>query len=106
MSGGGGGGSTPKLLDDNLKSKQYLKVLDLLCEGPIAGPVDQQHLSSFMLNKTPVTDSSGNATINGVSVAWRPGRRRKRQSMASIRSKQRPWLTLTLPGHAAGPHCN
>lgn len=73
MSGGGGGGSTPKLIDDNLKSKQYLKVLDLLCEGPIAGPVDQQHLSSFMLNKTPVTDSSGNATINGVSVAWRPG---------------------------------
>ncbi len=73
MSGGGGGGSTPKLIDDNLKSKQYLKVLDLLCEGPIAGPVDQQHLSSFMLNKTPVTDSAGNTTINGVSVAWRPG---------------------------------
>jgi predicted phage tail protein len=26
-----------------------------------------------MLNKTPVTDSSGSAIINGVSVAWRPG---------------------------------
>lgn len=73
MSSGGGGGSTPKLLDDNLKSKQYLRVLDLLCEGPIYGPVDQTHLSSFLLNKTPVTDSSGNASINGVSVAWRPG---------------------------------
>lgn len=73
MSGGGGGGSTPKLVDDNLKSKQYLKVLDLLCEGPIAGPVDQEHLSSFMLNDTPVTDSAGGITINGVSVAWRPG---------------------------------
>ncbi len=73
MSGGGGGGSTPKLVDDNLRSKQYLKVLDLLCEGPIAGPVDQNHLSSFMLNKTPVTDAAGNVTINGVSVAWRPG---------------------------------
>lgn len=73
MGSGGGGGSTPKLLDDNLKSKQFLRVLDLISEGPIYGPVDQNHLSSFMLNKTPVTDSSGNATINGVSVAWRPG---------------------------------
>ncbi|NIF03308.1 host specificity protein J [Pantoea sp. Acro-805] len=73
MGSGGGGGSTPKLLDDNLKSKQFLRVLDLISEGPIYGPVDQNHLSSFMLNKTPVTDSSGNSTINGVSVAWRPG---------------------------------
>lgn len=73
MSSGGGGGSTPKLIDDNLKSKQYLKVLDLISEGPIYGPVDQNHLSSFMLNKTPVTDAGGNITINGVSVAWRPG---------------------------------
>jgi predicted phage tail protein len=73
MGSGGGGGSTPKLIDDNLKSKQFLRVLDLISEGPIYGPVDQSHLSSFLLNKTPVTDSSGNATINGVSVAWRPG---------------------------------
>lgn len=73
MSSGGGGGSTPKLIDDNLRSKQFLRVLDLISEGPIAGPVDQQHLSSFLLNKTPVTDASGNVTINGVSVAWRPG---------------------------------
>jgi len=73
MSSGGGGGSTPKLIDDNLKSKQFLKVLDLISEGPIYGPVDQSHLSSFMLNKTPVTDAAGNVTINGVSVAWRPG---------------------------------
>lgn len=73
MSSGGGGGSTPKLIDDNLKSKQFLKVLDLISEGPIYGPVDQSHLSSFKLNKTPVTDAAGNVTINGVSVAWRPG---------------------------------
>lgn len=73
MSSGGGGGSTPKLIDDNLKSKQFLRVLDLISEGPIYGPVDQSHLSSFMLNDTPVTDSAGGVTINGVSVAWRPG---------------------------------
>ena len=73
MSSGGGKSSTPKLLDDNLKSKQFYRVLDLISEGPIYGPVDQQHLSSFMLNKTPVTDANGNASVNGVSVAWRPG---------------------------------
>lgn len=73
MSSGGGGGSTPKLIDDNLKSKQFLRVLDLISEGPIAGPVDQNSLSSFMLNKTSVTDSAGNPSINGVSIAWRPG---------------------------------
>nr|DAT84291.1 MAG TPA: tail protein [Caudoviricetes sp.] len=73
MSSGGGGGKTPKLLDDNLRSKQFLRVLDLISEGPIAGPVDQSHLSSFMLNKTPITDAYGNVSINGVSAAWRPG---------------------------------
>lgn len=73
MGSGGGGGSTPKLIDDNLKHKQFLRALDLISEGPIYGPVDQAHLSSFMVNKTPVTDAQGNVTINGVSVAWRPG---------------------------------
>ncbi|WP_318356744.1 phage tail protein [Enterobacter sp.] len=73
MSSGGGKASTPKLLDDNLKSKQFYRVLDLISEGPIYGPVDQSHLSSFMLNKTPITDASGNVSVNGISVAWRPG---------------------------------
>ncbi|WP_427033333.1 host specificity protein J [Enterobacter hormaechei] len=31
------------------------------------------HLSSFKLNKTPVTDTTGSVSVNGVSVAWRPG---------------------------------
>lgn len=73
MSSGGGSASTPTLLDDNLKSKQFYRVLDLISEGPIFGPVDQTHLSSFMLNKTPITSSSGAVSVNGVSVAWRPG---------------------------------
>lgn len=73
MSSGGGKASTPKLLDDNLKSKQFYRVLDLISEGPIYGPIDQSHLSSFRLNKTPVTDANGNVSVNGISVAWRPG---------------------------------
>ncbi len=73
MSSGGGKASTPKLLDDNLKSKQFYRVLDLISEGPIYGPIDQTHLSSFMLNKTPITDASGSINVNGIGVAWRPG---------------------------------
>lgn len=73
MSSGGGGSSTPTLVDDNLRSKQYYRVLDILTEGPIYGPVDQTYLSSFLLSGTPVTDASGNVSINGVSAAWRPG---------------------------------
>lgn len=73
MGSGGGGGSTPTLINDNLTSKQFYRVLDIISEGPIYGPVDQEHLSSFRLNKTPVTNSAGVVSVPGVSVAWRPG---------------------------------
>lgn len=73
MGGGGGKAYTPRIESDNLKSKQFYRALDLVSEGPIYGPVDQDNMSSFMLNKTQVTDASGNININGVSVAWRPG---------------------------------
>ncbi|MEQ9886181.1 host specificity protein J [Pectobacterium zantedeschiae] len=73
MSSGGGGGSTPTLVNDNLTSKQFYRVLDIVSDGPIYGPIDQEHLSSFRVNKTPVTSASGIVNIPGVSVAWRPG---------------------------------
>lgn len=73
MGSGGGGGSTPTLINDNLTSKQFYRVLDIISDGPIYGPVDQSHLSSFRVNKTPVTSASGAVNIPGVSVAWRPG---------------------------------
>ncbi|MGE4897275.1 host specificity protein J, partial [Yersinia enterocolitica] len=73
MSSGGGGGSTPTLINDNLTSKQFYRVLDIISEGPIYGPVDQEHLSSFRLNKTPITNNTGVVSVPGVSVSWRPG---------------------------------
>ncbi|WP_285315751.1 TipJ family phage tail tip protein [Providencia rettgeri] len=73
MSSGGGKAKTPILLNDNLKSKQFLRVLDLISEGPIYGPVDTEHMSSIMLNKTPVTNKNGDISINGVVAAWRNG---------------------------------
>lgn len=71
MGKGGGGGSTPRLLDDNLKNKQFLNVIDLVSEGPIEGPVGG--MSGFLLNGTPVVDADGNPNIHGVEVQWRAG---------------------------------
>lgn len=74
MGGGGGKAKTPVLLNDNLYHKQFYRVLDILSEGPIYGPVNQAApLNCVMLNDTPITDTVGNASIPGVSIAWRPG---------------------------------
>ncbi|EEQ6082369.1 DUF1983 domain-containing protein [Escherichia coli] len=74
MGGGGGKAKTPTLINDNLFHKQFYRVLDILSEGPIYGPVNTAApLNCVMLNDTPVTDAVGNSSIPGVSVAWRPG---------------------------------
>ena len=74
MSSGGGKAKTPTLINDNLYHKQFYRVLDILSEGPIVGPVNQAApLNSVMLNDTPITDASGNTSVPGVSVAWRNG---------------------------------
>nr|DAL60720.1 MAG TPA_asm: tail protein [Caudoviricetes sp.] len=74
MSSGGGKAKTPTLLNDNLFHKQFYRVLDILSEGPIYGPVNQKApLNSVMLNDSPITDANGNTSVPGVSVAWRNG---------------------------------
>ncbi|WP_251124307.1 phage tail protein [Escherichia coli] len=74
MSSGGGKAKTPTLLNDNLYHKQFYRVLDILSEGPIYGPVNQNApLNSVMLNDTPITDANGGTSVPGVSVAWRNG---------------------------------
>lgn len=74
MSSGGGKAKTPTLLNDNLYHKQFYRVLDILSEGPIYGPVNQKApLNDVMLNDTSVTDANGNTSIPGISIAWRNG---------------------------------
>ncbi|CTR38000.1 DUF1983 domain-containing protein [Escherichia coli] len=74
MSSGGGKAKTPTLLNDNLFHKQFYRVLDILSEGPIYGPVNQKApLNSVMLNDSPITDANGGTSVSGVSVAWRNG---------------------------------
>lgn len=74
MSSGGGKAKTPTLINDNLYHKQFYRVLDIISEGPIYGPVNTKApLNSVMLNDTPVTDANGNTSVPGVSVTWRNG---------------------------------
>ncbi|GAA3704441.1 hypothetical protein GCM10022421_09060 [Oceanisphaera sediminis] len=71
--GGGGGGSarTPVEQPDTLKSRQRAQIVDLICEGPILGPVDG--LESVYLNDTPVLNADASANFSGVDIAWRAG---------------------------------
>lgn len=73
MGGGKGGGSgrTPIEKPDTLKSKQLVELVELISEGPIAGPVDG--LESVFLNDTPVENEDGTSNFPGVEMVWRSG---------------------------------
>ena len=55
--GGGGGNKTPTEAKDNLDSKSFARVLDLIGEGEIGGLVDGA--KSIFLNNTPLQDADG-----------------------------------------------
>ena len=69
--GGGGGNRTPTEAKDNLDSKQFAKVLDLISEGEIEGLSDGA--KSIFLNNTPLQDAQGNWNFKDVSYEVRTG---------------------------------
>ena len=69
--GGGGGGGTPTEAKDNLDSKQFAKVLDLIGEGEIGGLVDGA--KSIFLNNTPLQASDGSFNFKDVTFETRTG---------------------------------
>lgn len=71
MGKGGGSSHTPTEQPDNLKSKQKLSIIDLLCEGQIEGPVGG--LRGVYLNKTPVQADDGTNNFSGISLQWVAG---------------------------------
>lgn len=68
---GGGGGHVPTETDDNLRSVQYGKVLDLISEGEIEGI--EGGGKGIYLNGTPILSSSGSANFTGYEFATRNG---------------------------------
>lgn len=69
--GGGGGGGTPTEAKDNLDSKQFAKVLDLIGEGEIGGLVDGA--KSIFLNNTPLQAADGAFNFKDVTFETRTG---------------------------------
>tara|TARA_R100001443_G_scaffold39082_2_gene52535 strand:- start:4540 stop:7791 length:3252 start_codon:yes stop_codon:yes gene_type:complete len=69
--GGGGGGGTPTEAKDNLDSKQFAKVLDLISEGEISGLVDGA--KSIFLNNTPLQSADGTFNFKDVTFEARTG---------------------------------
>ncbi|MBI6192240.1 phage tail protein [Providencia rettgeri] len=71
MGKNGGKQRTPYEAPNDLTSRQKLSIIDLVCEGPIEGPVGG--LEGVYLNNTPVIDSSGNSNVNGMTAQWVSG---------------------------------
>jgi len=69
--GGGGGQRAPVEAPNTLRSKQYARVLDLLCEGEIEGLVNG--LQSVYLDDVVVQNSDGTFNFNDVSIMTRYG---------------------------------
>lgn len=71
--GGKGGGSSRVAKEDpnTLQSKQYAKVLDLVCEGEIEGLVDGE--KSIYLNNTPLVTEDNNLNYKGFTIETRTG---------------------------------
>lgn len=63
---GGGSGNGPVEAADNLQSKQYARVLDLISEGEILGLIDG--LKSVYLNDTVVENTDGSRNFDGVNM--------------------------------------
>ena len=69
--GGGGGGGTPTEAKDNLDSKSFARVLDLIGEGEIEGLEDGA--KSIFLNNTPLQASDGTFNFKDVTFEARTG---------------------------------
>ena len=69
--GGGGGGGTPTEAKDNLDSKAFARVLDLIGEGEIQGLEDGA--KSIFLNNTPLQSADGTFNFKDVTFEARTG---------------------------------
>lgn len=72
--GGGGGARTPIESPDSLRSVAYARILDMVGEGEIIGPDDQENpLSCVFLNRTPIANADGSLNFSNLQVEFRNG---------------------------------
>ncbi len=61
---------TPYEAPDSLESAQKLKIVDIVCEGPVDTEVS---LNSILLDGTPIQNKDGSFNFNGVEIEALPG---------------------------------
>lgn len=69
--GSGGGGHTPIEAPESGRSKQQVKILEILSEGEIEGLVDG--VKSVYLDKTPIQAENGSYNFNNLEAAYNYG---------------------------------
>lgn len=71
MGKGGGGGHTPVEAKETGRSKQLIKIVEVISEGEIEGLADG--LKSVYFNNTPVQNKDGSYNFNNVQIEGRVG---------------------------------
>lgn len=71
MGKGGGGGHTPVEAKETSRSKQLVKIVEIISEGEIEGLADG--LKSVYFNNTPVQNKDGSYNFNNVQIEGRVG---------------------------------
>lgn len=69
--GGGGGSRSPVEAPDSLRSVQYARVINLLCEGEIDAIVGGA--AGIFVDDTPLANADGSWNFNGAAIEWRTG---------------------------------
>jgi predicted phage tail protein len=71
LAGGGGGGGTEA--PNTLRSRDYLKVMMLVCEGSVVGPPSGDILKDFYVDDTPIKNPDGNFNFTAGDVQYTQG---------------------------------
>ena len=66
-----GGGGAPETERNTLRANSIVRLLDLICEGPIRGPVNGQR--GIYFDGTPIKGADGRQNVQGVEVEFRNG---------------------------------
>ena len=69
--GGGGGASSPVEAPDSLRSTQYARVINLICEGEVEGIVGGPQ--GIYVDDTPLANADGTWNFVGAGIEWRTG---------------------------------
>jgi predicted phage tail protein len=71
LAGGGGGGGTEA--PNTLRSRDYLKIMMLVCEGSVVGPPSGDILKDFYVDDTPIKNPDGNFNFTAGDVQYTQG---------------------------------